>query len=48
MPIELLEHFKSKDAKNKDGSEMTDTEKRKTALERARKYKAQKNDTEKK
>ena len=42
MPPELLEHFKKKEAKNKDGSEMSDNEKRKAALEKARKYKEQK------
>jgi len=42
MPPQLLEHFKTKGAKNKDGSEMSDKEKRKAALEKARKYKEQK------
>lgn len=42
MPPELLEHFKKKEAKNKDGSEMSDNEKRKAALDKARKYKEQK------
>ncbi len=42
MPVELLEHFKKKEAKNKDGSEMTDNEKRKAALDKASKYKKQK------
>lgn len=42
MPPELLEHFKKKEAKNEDGSEMSDKEKRKAALEKARKYKEQK------
>lgn len=44
MPPELLEHFKSKGAKNEDGSEMSDKEKRKAALDKARKYKEQKKD----
>ena len=43
MPPELLEHFKKKEAKNEDGSEMSDKEKRKAALDKARKYKEQKN-----
>ena len=43
MPPQLLEHFKKKEAKNKDGSEMTDNQKRKAALDKARKYKEQKN-----
>jgi hypothetical protein len=38
MPPELLEHFKKKEAKNEDGSEMSDKEKRKAALDKARKY----------
>ena len=42
MPPELLEHFKKKEAKKEDGSEMSDKEKRKAALEKARKYKEQK------
>lgn len=42
MPPQLLEHFKKKEAKNADGSEMSDTEKRKAALEKAREYKKQK------
>jgi len=42
MPPQLLEHFKKKDAKNEDGSEMTDKEKRKAALDKARKYQEQK------
>ncbi len=44
MPPELLEHFKKKEAKNPDGSEMSDKEKRKAALDKARKYKEQKKD----
>ena len=42
MPPELLEHFKKKEAKKEDGTEMSDKEKRKAALEKARKYKEQK------
>ena len=42
MPPELLEHFKKKEAKNEDGSEMSDKEKRKAALDKARKYQSQK------
>jgi hypothetical protein len=42
MPTELLAHFKAKEAKKEDGSEMTDQEKRKAALDKARKYKEQK------
>jgi len=47
MPPELLEHFKKKEAKNKDGSEMNDNEKRKAALEKARSYKKQKSNKNK-
>lgn len=39
-PLQLLGHLKKKEAKNKDGSEMSDKEKRKAALDKARKYKA--------
>ena len=42
MPPELLEHFKKKEAKTEDGTEMNDKEKRKTALDKARKYQEQK------
>jgi hypothetical protein len=42
MPPELLEHFKKKEAKKEDGSEMSDKEKRKAALDKARNYKKQK------
>lgn len=42
MPLQLLEHFKKKEAKNADGTEMSDNEKRKAALDKARKYKEQK------
>jgi hypothetical protein len=42
MPPELLELFKKKEAKREDGSEMSDKEKRKAALDKARKYKEQK------
>jgi hypothetical protein len=42
MPPQLVEHFKKKEAKNEDGSEMSDKEKRKAALDKARKYQDQK------
>jgi hypothetical protein len=38
MPPQLLEHFKKKEAKNEDGTEMSDKEKRRAALDKARKY----------
>jgi hypothetical protein len=38
MPPQFLEYLKKKDAKKKDGSEMNDKEKRKAALDKARKY----------
>ena len=47
MPPQLLEHFKKKVAKKKDGTEMNDKEKRKAALEKAKAYKQQKNSKEK-
>lgn len=42
MPPELLEHFKKKEATKEDGTEMSDKEKRKAALDKARKYQEQK------
>lgn len=48
MPPQLLEYFKTKGAKKEDGSEMSDKEKRKAALDKAHKYKAQKNKKEEK
>lgn len=42
MPPQLLEYLKKKEAKNEDGSEMNDKEKRKAALDKARKYKDKK------
>ncbi len=38
MPPQLLEHFKKKEAKKEDGTEMSDKEKRRAALDKARKY----------
>lgn len=46
MPPQLLEHFKKKEAKKEDGSEMNDKEKRRAALDRARKYKDKKRSRE--
>jgi hypothetical protein len=48
MPPQLVEHFKKKEAKNEDGSDMNDKEKRKAALDKARKYQEQKRDKAKK
>ena len=48
MPPEVLEIFKNKEAKKEDGSNMTDKEKRKAALEKATKYKKQKKQKESK
>ncbi len=39
MPPQLLEYFKSKNEKKKDGSEMSDKEKRLAALDKAKKAK---------
>jgi hypothetical protein len=47
MPPQLLEYFKKKEAKKEDGTEMNDKEKRKAALDKARKYKEQKNQNKK-
>lgn len=38
MPPQFLEYLKKKEAKKEDGTEMNDKEKRKTALDKARKY----------
>lgn len=48
MPPELLEHFKKKEAKKEDGTEMNDKEKRKAALDKARNYQKQKRDKKEK
>jgi hypothetical protein len=42
MPPQLVEYFNKKEAKKEDGSEMNDKEKRKAALDKARKYQKQK------
>lgn len=42
IPPQLLEYLKKKEAKNEDGSEMSDKDKRKAALDKARKYQEQK------
>jgi hypothetical protein len=42
MPPQLLEHFKKREAKKEDGTEMSDKEKRRAALDKARKYQEQK------
>ena len=42
MPPQFLEYLKKKEAKKEDGSEMNDKEKRKAALDKARKYQDQK------
>ena len=42
MPPALVAHFKKKEAKNEDGSDMDDKQKRRAALEKARQYKEQK------
>ena len=38
MPPQFLEYLKKKDAKKEDGSAMSDKEKRKAALDKARIY----------
>ena len=42
MPPQLVEYFKNKNAKKDDGTKMNDKEKRKAALETAKKYQEQK------
>jgi hypothetical protein len=42
MPPQFLEYLKKKEAKNEDGTEMSDKAQRKAALEKARKYQEQK------
>lgn len=42
IPPQFVEYLKRKEAKKEDGSEMNDNEKRKAALDKARKYKKQK------
>ena len=44
MPPQLLEYFKNKNKKKEDGKEMSDNEKRKEALEKAREAKKKKED----
>ena len=39
MPPQLVEYFKKKEAKKEDGTEMSDKEKRKAALEKAKGWK---------
>ena len=42
MPPQLLEYFKNKNKKKEDGEEMSDKEKRKEALDKAREAKKKK------
>jgi len=42
IPPQFLVHLKKKEAQKEDGSEMSDKEKRKAALDKARKYQDQK------
>ena len=42
MPPSLVAHFKKNEATNSDGSEMSDRDKRKAALDKAQKYQQQK------
>ena len=46
MPPQLLEHFKKREAKKEDGTEMNDKEKRRAALDKARKYQGKKRNKE--
>tara|TARA_R100000329_G_C7601339_1_gene213282 strand:+ start:207 stop:365 length:159 start_codon:yes stop_codon:yes gene_type:complete len=42
MPPQLVEYYKNKNAKKEDGTKMSDKDKRKAALEKAKQYKKQK------
>ena len=42
IPPQFLAHLKKKEAKNKDGTEMSDKEKHRAALDKAHKYQEQK------
>jgi len=42
VPPQFLAYLKKKEATREDGSEMSDQEKRKAALDKAKKYKEQK------
>ena len=44
LPPQLLEYFKNKNKKKEDGEEMSDKEKRKEALDKAREAKKKKED----
>ena len=44
MPPQLIEYFKNKNKKKEDGEEMSDKEKRKEALDKAREAKKKKED----
>jgi hypothetical protein len=41
MPLALVAHFKKNEATNSDGTEMSDQDKRKAALDKARQYQQQ-------
>jgi hypothetical protein len=45
IPPQFFEYLKKKEAKKEDGSEMNDKEKRKAALDKARKYQESKRKT---
>jgi hypothetical protein len=47
IPPQFLAHLKKKEAKKEDGTEMSDKEKRKAALDKARKYQDQKRKSKK-
>jgi hypothetical protein len=44
----LISYFKSKGAKRQDGSDMSDSEKRKAALNKAKRYKKEKDNKKEK
>lgn len=47
VPPQLMEYLKKKETKNEDGTEMSDKDKRKAALDKARKYQDQKRKSKK-
>ena len=46
MPPQLVEYYKNKNAKKEDGTKMSDKDKRKAALEKAKQYNDQKKNKE--
>jgi hypothetical protein len=47
-PLELVSYFKNKEARKEDGSYMSDSEKRRAALDTVKRYKKQKDNKKEK